>query len=264
MPCHVHAATSQLRVVKFAADEFTVLEEKTIDFRWMEQNLRVYGDGVTHYYLQGPVFIDNPDPAREEELRWNPAEDANVQEKDMGAVKGTNLKDICDLVGGMSPGDEARIMSSDGWSRSLAYKNIYEYSSREGPVVICWFRNGQYPDSGYTDGMRMIWFADSSTNPWGIHAFGNYDWHEAADSEYWYYYHDGDEKYPTTTGLSGRYVSEIQIFSNEEPKGSITVTSNPAALKFLSMVKIQGNRLLLPSTVFLPGATQSVFRNRGT
>ncbi|MFA5001382.1 MAG: PEGA domain-containing protein [Methanolinea sp.] len=228
IPFQVSAATTEIRVVKYAVDEFTILAEKTVDYKWMEQNLRVYGDGITHYYHQGPVFVDDPDAAKEEELRWNPAEDSNVQEKDMGAVKGTNMKDLCDLVGGMEPGDRLKIRSSDGWSKLLAYENVYEYSSREGPIIISWFRNGQYPDTGYTDGMRMIWFADTSTNPWGIHAFGNWDWHEAADEEYWYYYYNMDEKYPTTTGLSGQKISEILIYSQEEPTGGIEVTSTPA------------------------------------
>jgi len=222
------AATTEIRVVKYAVDEFTILAEKTVDYRWMEQNLHVYGDGVTHYYHQGPVFVDDPDPAKEEALRWNPAEDTNVQEKDMGAVKGTNLKDLCELVGGMEPGEKLKIRSSDGWYKLLPYENVYEYSSREGPIILCWNKNGQYPDTGYTDGMRMVWFADTSTNPWGIHAFGVWDWHEAADSEYWYYYQSGEEKYPTTTGLSGMYVSEVLIYSQEEPTGSINVTSTPA------------------------------------
>src|SRR5690606_6340113 len=106
-----------------------------------------YGDGITRYYHQGPVFVDDPDPAREEELRWNPSEDTNIQDKDMGAVKGTNLKDLCNLVGGMEPGDILKIRSSDGWSRVLAYENVYEYSSREGPIIICWYRDGKYTDT---------------------------------------------------------------------------------------------------------------------
>lgn len=227
------AATTEIRVVKYAADEFTILTEKTVDYRWMEKNLRVYGDGFTHYYHQGPVFVDDPDPVKEEELRWNPDEDTNVQEKDMGAVKGTSVKDLCDLVGGMGSEDRVKIRSADGWSMLFAYKNVYEYSSREGPIVICWSKNGMFPDTGYSDGMRMVWFADTSTNPWGIHAFGNYDWHEAADSEYWYFYHSGDERYPTTTGLSGQIVSEILIYSQEEPAGSIEVTSTPAGAEIV-------------------------------
>lgn len=229
----VSAATTQIRVVKYAVDEFTILAEKNVDYRWMEQNLRVYGDGSTHYYHQGPIFIDDPDPAKQVALRWNPAEDTNVQEKDMGAVKGTNLKDLCNLVGGMEPGDTLKIRSSDGWYKMLPYRNVYEYSSREGPIIICWNKDGKYPDTGYTDGMRMVWFADTSTNPWGIHAFGVWDWHEAADEEYWYYYQQGNEKYPTTTGLSGMYISEILIYSQAEPAGSIEITSTPTGAEII-------------------------------
>ena len=104
----------------------------------------------------------------------------------------------------------------DGTSGS-PMKTCMSYSSREGPIGICWYKDGTYPDSGYTEGMRMIWFADTSTNPWGIHAFGNYDWHEAADPEYWYYYQSGGESYPTTTGISGMYVNRIYIYSDDAP-----------------------------------------------
>jgi hypothetical protein len=59
--------------------------------------------------------------------------------------------------------------------------------------------------------MRLVFFADTSTNPWGIHAFGNQDWHEAADEQFWYFYRQGDEPYPTTTGLTVKYVTRITI-----------------------------------------------------
>ena len=197
------AATTSVEIRKYANDGTTILNSTTVNYTWMMDNLPVMGDGITHYYHQGPVFIDDPDPAKQAALRWNPEEDTNVQEKDMGAVKGTNLADLCNLVGGMGPEDVLKIRSSDGWYKTLPYKNVFEYSSREGPIIICWNKDGRYPDTGYTDGMRMVWFADTSTNPWGIHAFGVWDWHEAADEEYWYYYQQGNEKYPTTTGLSG-------------------------------------------------------------
>ncbi|OPY36823.1 MAG: PKD domain protein [Methanoregulaceae archaeon PtaU1.Bin059] len=211
----VMAATTSVEIRKYANDGTTILNQTTVNYTWMMNNLPVLGDGVTHYYHQGPVFVDDPDPETQAALRWNPEEDTNVEEKDMGAVKGTNLKDLCDLVGGMSPGEEVKILSSDGWNKRFAYENVYGYSSREGPIVICWYKNGMYPDSGYTEGMRMVWFADNSTNPWGYHAFGNWDWHEAADEQYWYYYQQGDEKYPTTTGLSGQVVNRIFIYSDD-------------------------------------------------
>ncbi len=209
------AASTQVQIIKYANDGTTVLNQTTVTYQWMMANLPVLGDGTTHYYHQGPVFVDNTNETLEQELRWNPAEDTNVDTKDMGAVKGTNIKDLCDLVGGMSVGEQVRILSVDGWSDVFDYKNIYQYSSREGPLGICWYKDGNYPDTGYSEGMRMIWFADTSVNPTGLHAFGNFDWHEAAAPEYWYYYQSGGEKYPTTTGLSGQYVNRIYIYSDD-------------------------------------------------
>lgn len=216
-PAVTAAPTTSITIKKLASDGSTVLAEKTVDYRWLmnPENIPVLGDGVTHYYHQGPVFIDHPDAATEEALRWNPEEDTNIETKDMGALKGTNVKDLCELVGGMTAGDKLKIKASDGLTRTFAYKNVYQYSNREGPMVICWYRNGQYPDSGFSDGMRLVWFADNSTNPWGKHVFGNWDWHEAAESEYWYYFHSGNEKYPTTTGLSIQSVAELIICSNQ-------------------------------------------------
>ncbi|MDD3652586.1 MAG: PKD domain-containing protein [Desulfotomaculaceae bacterium] len=225
-PTDASAATTSLTIKKLASDGTTVLEQKTVTYQELRDGELsdgtpipvMGGDGTTHYYHQGPVFIDHPDEETEQMLRWNPEEDTNVDTKDMGALKGTNVKDLCELVGGMKAGETIKIKAIDGFSKTFAYKNVYQYSDREGPMVVCWYKDGNYPDSGYSDGMRLVWFADTSTNPGGLHAFGNWDWHEAADPEYWYYYlGSGGEKYPTTTGLSVQYVSELTIYSNEDP-----------------------------------------------
>jgi len=226
----VSAATTEVHIVRYAADNVTVIKEKTVTYQWMEANLPVMGDGATHYYHQGPVFVDDADPAHEEELRWNAAEDKNVQEKDMGAVKGTSLKDLCDLAGGMAPGDVVKIKADDGFTKTFAYENIYKPPARQGPMAITWYHDvdGYVPD--YRTGMRLVFFADNSTNPWGIHAFGNNDWRQSAASEYWYYYRQGDEKYPTTTGLSIQYVSDILIYStNTTPGKPAHTTTAPVA-----------------------------------
>jgi hypothetical protein len=223
----VLAATTEVHIIKYGPDRTTILAEKTVTYQWMEQNLPVYGDGLTHYYHQGPVFLDDANPDREQELRWNVAEDKNVQEKDMGAVKGTDLKDLCILVGGMSPGDEVKIKASDGFIKSFAYENVFMPPARQGPMVITWYHDtdGYVPD--YRTGMRLVFFADNATNPWNIHAFGNNDWRESSLPEYWYYFQQGDQKYPTTTGLSVQSVSEIFIYTNssvqkEPAPGAIT------------------------------------------
>ena len=226
IPSTTDAATTSVTVIKYASDNTTVLGQTTVTYQWMRDNLPVLGDGVTHYYCQGPVFKNNPDEATEQALRWNPEENANVLEKDRGAVEGTSVKDLCNLVGGMSDGDQLEVVASDGMTKRFAYKNVCQYSSREGPIGLTWYMNGSYPDTGYSDGMRLVWFADNSVNPWGVHAFGNYDWHQAADPAYWYYYVNGSELYPTTTGLSVKYVSQLLIYSNPSPMYSITASAD--------------------------------------
>jgi len=258
------AATTTVHIVRYANDGTTVLNETNITYQWMRDNLPVLGDGVTHYYHQGPVFIDDDNETLEQELRWNPQENTNVLEKDMGAVKGTNVKDLCDLVGGMAPGEQAKILSSDGFSKWFAYENVYGYSSREGPIGLTWYMNGNYPDSGYSDGMRLVWFADDSVNTLGpggagVHAFGNFDWHEAAAPEYWYYYQQGGENYPTTTGLSAKYVNRIYIYSNESPPAVAAFTANVTSGTVPLTVQFTGQ-----STGIAPLTYEWDFDNDGT
>jgi len=225
------AATTQVHIARYAADNITVIKEKTVTYQWMEGNLPVLGDGVTHYYHQGPVFVDDADPALQEQLRWNTAEDKNVQEKDMGAVKGTNLKDLCDLAGGMVPGDVVKIKADDGFSKTFAYENVYTPSSRQGPMVITWYCQDEGYVPEYRTGMRLIFFADTSGNPWGIHAFGNEDWHTSASPQYYYYYQQGNQRYPTTTGLSVQSISDILIYSYStvSEDGARSETTSPVA-----------------------------------
>ena len=235
------AATTELRIVRYAADGFTILNETRVTYQWLEQNLPVQGDGTTRYYHQGPIFVDDPDPVNEQEIRWNPEEDANIREKDMGAVKGTDLRDICELVGGMHHDDEYIIVKAqDGFTKRFAYENVYYPQPRQGRIVVCWY-NGGYesggPAPGYVpawpEGMRLVFFADTSTNPWGLHVFGNTDARECLPEDDWHYYWQGTEKYPTTTGFTIQRVSEILIYTQEEPSGSIRVTSTPAGAAVL-------------------------------
>jgi hypothetical protein len=44
--------TTEVHIVKYANDEETILNETTIDYRWLEANLPVQGDGVTRYYTR--------------------------------------------------------------------------------------------------------------------------------------------------------------------------------------------------------------------
>jgi hypothetical protein len=232
------AATTSLHIEKVVADGKTVLSSMDVNVQWMEANLPVYGDGMTHYYHQGPVFVDDPDPVIEDNLRWNQAEDTNVREKDMGAVKGTALKDLVDLVGGMEPGDTVTVRAADGFTKTFAFRNVYQPSGRQGPIIITWYRDGEGYVPDYATGMRLIFFADTSSNPWGIHAFGNWDWHESADPEYYYYYVQGSERYPTTTGLSVQVVNTLTIHQgpgSSESGPTPSTTSAPLSLLIVAI-----------------------------
>jgi len=210
-------ATEELTISKFGADG-SLTEEKTYNYQWLEENLPVQGDGVTHYYMQGPTFDEND--------KWNPAEDINVLSRDMGAVKGTDIKDICETIGGMTPGGTIKIISEDGFSKELDYDNIYGPDPRQGPVCVCWYcgeesspeakeQGSGYPPDYYT-GMRIVFFADDSVNPWGYHVFGNEDMKQTISEENQHYFNG---EWPSSGGLSIKYVDKIEIYEPEKISG---------------------------------------------
>ena len=235
------AATTEVTVTKLANDGATVLDEITVNYTWMEENLPVWGDGVTHYYHQGPIFCgdDMPPGATLPDdvpaCRWNPAEDTNcMPEKDYGTTKGTNVRDLCDLVGGMADGDTVEIKAIDGFFKKFPYENVYEPEPRQGPIVVTWHTKDAtesgsesgYVSDGYSNGMRLVFFADTSTNPWGAHVFGINDMRTCIPEEYWHYYQYPD--YPTTTGYTIKCVNRIYIHSTLEPPMLTSIAVLPA------------------------------------
>jgi hypothetical protein len=226
--CFAQAApTTEVHVVKYAQDG-TIVNETTVTYQWLEANLPVYGDGITHYYHQGPVFEGN---------KWDPNETANY--KDRGAVKGTDIKELCALVGGMSPEDEVAIHAPDGYHVEFGYANVYEPQPRQGPIVLCWYCGEDIPGMGerqgvgyppdYFMGMRLVFFADNSTNPDKAHVFGNWDMHECLPAKWQYFF---DELYPSTSGLSVKWVDEVRIYSGGyqgESGGPMHETAPPSA-----------------------------------
>ncbi len=199
--------TSSLTVTEIGADGTTVLNTTTVDCRWLEANLPVLGDGVTHYYHQGPVFEGD---------KWDPNETVNL--KDRGALKGTDVKEICTLVGGLAPGDEAMVAAADGYNVVYGYETLVHPPARQGPLVVAWYNGADaatgelqgtgYPPDFYT-GMRLVFFADTSTNPGGLHVFGNEDMRVALPENAQYFYND---LLPSTSGISVKWVSEVRLY----------------------------------------------------
>jgi len=248
-------ATTSVHIVKYADDGTKILAEKTVTYQWMEQNLPVQGDGITHYYHQGPIFEGDI---------WDPDEISNL--KDKGAVEGTDIKDLCNLVGGMSPGDEVMILAVDGWHTEFAYSNIYEPSDRQGIIALCWY-NGGYSQEGDSSGVGypannaynsaiQIVFMAKTTNRDGKHVFGNSDMKAALPEGKYQHFYEG--KYPSTSGLSGKWISEIRIYNGGiKPGIKIDLEANQGAtettksIPWLAIILGAAGLLLICLTIYL-------------
>jgi hypothetical protein len=67
-------------------------------------------------------------------------------------------------------------------------------------------------DGSYNTGMRLIFFAET-LSPEGKHVFGHWDMHETLAESRWHYYYDGTY-WPSSSGLSVKWVSDIIIYSS--------------------------------------------------
>ncbi|MBN2098199.1 MAG: PKD domain-containing protein [Dehalococcoidia bacterium] len=201
------AATTSLTVTKYDAHG-NVLGTQTVDYLWMEANLPVQSDGAVRYYCQGPTF-----GATDVNTLWNPSEDVNVGTFDRyGSPKGTDVKDLCDLVGGATAGCTVRIKAADNFQKWFDYDDVYNPEPRQGKLVVTWYNSdwgGYVPD--YGAGMRLVFYADTSTNPDSWHVFGDWDMHDTLPESRWHYYYDGNF-WPSSSGLSVQMVSNIDIY----------------------------------------------------
>ncbi len=188
-------APPAVAIRRYAADGQTVLNETTVDTVWMEANLPVLGNETVPYRIQGPTF-DRDD-------LWNPAEDKNPAKVE-DAVLGTAIRDLCDLVGGMNPGDRVLLSASDGYATELRYENIYAPRPEQGEAVLSWWsaREGYAP--AYNDGPRLFYLAPDNT-------FGNENMRTCLAEEAWVYYWTGGVQYPSAAGTSVRGVDQVSI-----------------------------------------------------
>ncbi|MDD1683994.1 MAG: hypothetical protein LUO98_09195, partial [Methanoregula sp.] len=194
----------KLHIVKYGDDRVTVINETTIDYTYMEDNLEVIGDGSTVYKFEGLTMNASN--------LWDPEETYPGGFKVSNAVKGTRVHDLVELVGGMGPGTTVTFVASDGFETTLPNTSIYTNSSiqaRQGDAIIAWWADGQYVPQ-YGDGMRLFF------TPGGDHVYGAWDMHETLPSIYWRYNFQNGVNYPSAAGLSAKYVTTIRVYSTPE------------------------------------------------
>jgi hypothetical protein len=202
------SVTTSLSVSKYDAhDNLTGTTTRT--YQWLAENLPVQGDGKTQYYCEGPYF----DTSDFDTLWDTPETGNNIDSRYFGKPEGTDIKDICNLVGGASPGDTITIKASDNMSRVFDYESIYNPPPELGKVVACWYNAdidgkgaaGFVPD--YADGMRLLFFAQNP-NPDGKLVFGNWDMHQTLPWSRWYFYNGQN---PSSGGQSVKYIYNVEI-----------------------------------------------------
>lgn len=229
-PVSAGMTTTEVTVTKLASDGVTVLNQTTVDWQWMKENLPVIGDGETIYYMQGPIFEDAWNEAHPGETYdpWNPSEDVNLIYKDHGEFMGTDVADLLDLAGGAEPQDRVKFVASDGLPKEWPAEYIYSPNARQGPFCLAWYHGSDtgYVNQSFTDGMRL-YFLGETTNADGMHVWGNWDMHESWAEDYWYYY---SGIYPSASGVSVQNIKNITIYSSETPRTPIAdFTAEPVA-----------------------------------
>jgi len=210
---------TSLTITKYAADGTTILATQTVTYAWLEANLAVQGDGTTHYYTEGPTF----DPAN----LWDPTEICPPPDslKDKGALKGTDLKDICNLVGGISHGDTVQVKAADGYNDVFDAEYILSPVARQGPIVICWWKDGLYTGT-WTEGMLLAFFTTVGRASDGKLIFGHQDMHDCLPESNWHFYYQGAIQYPSTNGMYLKWVNQVNIYSGGTTGWSISLHGN--------------------------------------
>ncbi len=200
-----------IHIIKYVSPtNRTVVNETTVTYAWMEQNLPVIGDGATAYRFEGVAFEGDI---------WDQNETYPGGFKIDNTVKGTSVRALCELVGGMGTGTEIALIDSgiSPYITRLGYSNIYtealstEQQERQGEAFLAWWDEQEGYVPGYGEGYRLFFTASEDD-----HVFGQWDMHECMDEEYWHYYWSEGVQYPSCAGLSIKWIDTIEIYAEPE------------------------------------------------
>jgi len=170
------------------------------------------GDNGTQHTFQGLVFEEDGEKIGEG-VGWDLEEKYLIGNyKIDNVVKGTAVRDLTDLVGGMGPNDEIKFVCTlDGWTNTLDYSSIYEPHPRLGTVFLAWYADGKVIPE-YSQGPRLFFTSDDNK-------FSHADMYESINPLYWHY-NSGRASAP---GLSAQMVDLIKIVPKPDD-WSITLT----------------------------------------
>lgn len=204
-----------IKVIKYDTDGRTILNEITVDYLQLEEDFPVIGDGEMNFRYQG--ITNNPDDVWDEELTFPGGFKIDAK------VKGTKIRDIIGLVGGMEPGTALTLVASDGYETKLAYPSIYPDPaalSLAGEAFLAWNKDGRNVPQ-YREGYQLFFTGGDD----GI--FTLWDMHETMDRNHWHYYWgDGGVQYASAAGLATKYVTEIHVFTEPDSEWELELSGS--------------------------------------
>lgn len=193
-----------IHIVVFGDDGKTIINETTVNYRMMEESFPVIGDGETEYKYES--ITNNPDDI------WGADQNFAGGFKIKSVVKGTLVRDLVDLVGGMEPGTSIKLIASDGYETKLGYSSVYPNPDailKAGEPFVAWYKGGKtIPD--FKEGYQLF-FTGGDDN-----VFSNWDMHETMESNLWHYYWEAGVQYPSAAGLATKYIDEIHVYTAPE------------------------------------------------
>jgi len=195
----VSAATTWINTTKYADNNYSSVINWT-NLSWQEMNAtlpKAYSNGPV--YMQGPTF-DSGDP-------YGMAGQNMIL---FYGHNGTYVRNLTDLVGGMTPGDELKIQSSDSFSLYFGEDDVNTPEVNQGNLVVSWWDSEMGLVPGYSYGMRLFFY--NPAPDYGVNDCLNLTLVEMRDNFDPWYRSNYSGIWPSAKGLSSKYVQYLKIY----------------------------------------------------
>ncbi len=194
-----------LSVVKKSADG-TVLSSVSVSYEELKKKFAVIGDGTGTYSIQGPVmdeYLESVGMWDEQETFPPCGSSSDPRYKVHEAVKGTPLKDVLSLAGGIQAGDAVTLIADDGFRHTFtdAYRYVYSPDPAMGTMFLAWSKDGSDGLSAYPETYRLFFTSDDS-----VFSLHDMNVSMAAEDYGWY-----AGKYPSSALLSVQNIKIIEV-----------------------------------------------------
>lgn len=232
----VSAVTTEVTAIKYAANNYSYAESSATRTWTQMQSAFTNVDSKGPVYMQGPTFNTS-----------DPYGDAGENMILYYEHNGTYVRNLTDLVGGMSSGDEIAVKASDGMTRYFNYTNVYTPMDRQGQMVLAWWDNPSGAVPTYSEGIRFFIYTPPAS--YGVSDSLNLTLRDMFYSMAPWYRYNYSGTWPSAKGLSVKYVNQLKIYPPHRHDFNTTGDTNEWAF--------EGGITDIPDTATEPSTTFS-------